>query len=56
MTEQEFEEKKAICKDLFLYYAIKTEEEIGVDTFRNILRQIDVILDMYLDLVKKEKQ
>lgn len=53
MTEKEFEERKAMCLDLFLYYVQKINYETEPGSLQDILKQVDVILDMYLDLVKQ---
>lgn len=52
MTELEFEERKKICKDLFLYYSKKIDYDENVTSIQDVIKQIDVILNMYLELIK----
>jgi hypothetical protein len=46
------EEKKEIAKSIFLYYAAKIRLDVPLELQTEILKQIDAILDMYLESLK----
>jgi hypothetical protein len=46
------EEKKRIAKEIFLYYAMKLQSAMDIKEQKELVKQIDVILDMYLDYLE----
>jgi hypothetical protein len=46
------EEKKKIAKEIFLYYAIKLQPAIDIKEQQELVKQIDAILDIYLDYLE----
>ncbi|MDR0863603.1 MAG: hypothetical protein LBO74_01565 [Candidatus Symbiothrix sp.] len=44
----EFERQKRIAKDLFLYYATQFNSSVKEERRREIMKQIDATLDIYL--------
>lgn len=52
MTDKEFIERIEMCKDIFLYYSKKIDFSGDVNSIQEVIKQIDVILDIYLALKK----
>ena len=50
------EEKKRIAKEIFLYYAIKLKPALNLKEQSELIKQIDAILDMYLDYLDKKQK
>ncbi|MDR3142941.1 MAG: hypothetical protein LBU37_14610 [Tannerellaceae bacterium] len=48
------EEKRRIAKEIFLYYAMKLKPAMDIKEQRELVKQIDAILDMYLDYLESK--
>ena len=58
MEKEEYEKRVGYIKDLFEYYAtiyIRCLEIKDKGAAKEAMKQIDAILDMYLELKKKQK-
>lgn len=60
MNKDELEWRKSSLRDIFLYYSqIYNDRQAAnmnyTDDINNAIKQIDVVLDWYLELIKKKE-